>query len=75
MLPISGLVLGERHPHADTWVGTGGGEHSEARAAVEGYEAAKREDVSPEEWALHTYKDTRDWAARTANIYSGLARS
>lgn len=42
---------------------------------VEGYEAAKREDVSPEEWALHTCKDTRDWAARTANIYSGLTRS
>lgn len=42
---------------------------------MEGYEAAKREDVFPEEWALHTYKDTRDGAARTVNIYTGLARS
>lgn len=38
---------------------------------VEGYEAAKREDVSPEEWALHKYKDTHDGAARRASISQG----
>lgn len=42
---------------------------------VEGYEAAKQEDVSLEKRALHKCKDTHDWAARIANVHSGLTGS
>lgn len=40
----------------------------------ENYEVGKQ-DMSPEEWALHKCKETHDRAARTANVSWGLTRS